>query len=165
MGANGYVYRNANGTPAGFNAVTTVTPQSHVLVDVRSWIRLDGEVLPSRFSVHRTKNKPFYDGRFRESARISMKKTRDRNRELVLTHYGGNPPKCACCGEARVEFLSVDHMNGGGSRHIRSIGGGNMFYRWLVKNGFPPGFQILCMNCNCAKGRYGRCPHEAEGKR
>jgi hypothetical protein len=25
--------------------------------------------------------------------------------------------------------------------------------------GFPPIFQVLCMNCNFAKGKLGFCPH------
>jgi hypothetical protein len=31
---------------------------------------------------------------------------------------------------------------------------------WLVKNKFPGGFQVLCHNCNYAKARSGRCPHQ-----
>jgi len=32
-------------------------------------------------------------------------------------------------------------------------------YKWLVANDFPPGFQVLCANCNMAKDRPGGCPH------
>ena len=32
--------------------------------------------------------------------------------------------------------------------------------QWIKKNNFPKGFQILCHNCNVAKGIYGECPHE-----
>ena len=33
---------------------------------------------------------------------------------------------------------------------------------WIVKNNFPKGFQILCHNCNLAKGysKNNKCPHE-----
>ena len=31
---------------------------------------------------------------------------------------------------------------------------------WMIKNNFPKGFQVLCHNCNLAKGFYGKCPHE-----
>lgn len=35
------------------------------------------------------------------------------------------------------------------------------FYRWLKNNGFPKkDFQLLCFNCNCAKGFFGMCPHK-----
>ena len=80
----------------------------------------------------------------------------------VLTHYGGNPPKCACCGETEIKFLSIDHMNNDGAEHKRKINkkGGSSFYCWLRKNGFPKGYQILCFNCNSAKFYFGKCPHQ-----
>lgn len=82
-------------------------------------------------------------------------------RERVLAHYGGSPPKCACCGEAHVEFLCIDHENGGGNEHRRTLGvnSGGAFYAWLEKAGLPPGYRVLCHNCNSALGFYGRCPH------
>jgi hypothetical protein len=30
-------------------------------------------------------------------------------------------------------------------------------YRWLRDNGFPEGFQILCLSCNDSKGTGERC--------
>ena len=32
------------------------------------------------------------------------------------------------------------------------------------KNNYPEGFQVLCSNCNFAKGKYGSCPHTWEDK-
>jgi hypothetical protein len=60
--------------------------------------------------------------------------------------------------------LCIDHKNGGGNAHRRLLGKGKMcgslnFYGWLVRSGFPKGFQVLCHNCNSAKSR-GGCPHE-----
>ncbi len=77
-------------------------------------------------------------------------------RYLVLEHYGA---RCQCCGETQYEFLAIDHINGGGLAHRRSIPGQSV-YRWLRKNNFPEGFQVLCHNCNMAKAFYGKCPHE-----
>lgn len=37
-------------------------------------------------------------------------------------------------------------------------------YHWIKRNGFPAGFRVLCLNCNFARGIYGRCPHEREGE-
>ena len=90
-----------------------------------------------------------------------LQKTRADLRFQVLTHYGGNPPKCACCGEDHIEFLEIDHIYGGGRKHRRKVRKkcGN-FYRWIIKNGFPEGFQVLCANCNRAKREYNKrfCP-------
>ena len=37
---------------------------------------------------------------------------------------------------------------------------GIQFNKWLIKNNFPEGYQILCYNCNTVKARYGQCIHE-----
>lgn len=78
----------------------------------------------------------------------------------VLTHYSGGKPKCACCGEEEIKFLTIDHINGGGRKDREENGKGTMMYRRLRKTGYPKGYQVLCYNCNCAKGAYGKCPHK-----
>lgn len=95
------------------------------------------------------------NGNFAKIIRRSQQKLKIE----VLTHYGGNPPKCVCCGETHIEFLSIDHINGGGTKKRKETGGGSSLYRWLKKNNFPKEFQVLCMNCNFAKGHFGICPH------
>lgn len=94
----------------------------------------------------------------KEDLQRKAREKRKRIREEVIQHYGG---RCACCGESQFEFLTIDHIHGGGTKHRESLGGANYFYNWLIKNNFPEGFQVLCMNCNWAK-RFGRCPHEKE---
>lgn len=84
--------------------------------------------------------------------------TRGRKlKSLIIETYGNI---CACCGEDAIEFLSIDHINGGGHKHRKKTGGGTSFYLWLKRNNYPPGFQVLCYNCNQAKGYYGKCPHQ-----
>lgn len=80
----------------------------------------------------------------------------------VLRHYG---ECCACCGESWPIFLTIDHIEGGGAKHRREINnkGGHNFYRWLIKNNFPKGFQVLCSNCNLAKHIKKICPHKTTG--
>jgi hypothetical protein len=79
----------------------------------------------------------------------------------VISHYGG---VCHCCGESIEKFLTIDHINGGGRAHRRAISydrAGDSFYAWLVREGFPPGFALLCYNCNCGRARNGGlCPHQ-----
>lgn len=100
----------------------------------------------------RSKNKEKYSQ--------SNKRNRIKLRKEVLTHYGGNPPKCACCGESHYEFLSIDHINNDGKQHRKQVGIGMRMYYWLRKNNYPKGFQVLCFNCNLAKGFSGKCPHQ-----
>lgn len=82
-----------------------------------------------------------------------------KTKDTIFSHYGKS---CACCGESGYGFLSIDHINGGGNKHRNEIKrrSGTSFYRWLIVNDFPEGFQTLCYNCNLAKGFIGRCPHE-----
>ena len=71
----------------------------------------------------------------------------------VLTHYGNGKLACIECGESRLPCLSIDHINGHGVQHRLTlrISGGRQFYVWLKKNGFPEGYQTLCMNCQYIK--------------
>jgi hypothetical protein len=107
---------------------------------------------------------------------LSCAEVRNQNARLnsfrlkvkVLSHYSKGSPKCACCNEKVIEFLTIDHINGDGSQHrktkeLMSTCGGNI-YRWLRKNHFPPGFRVLCMNCNFAIGAFRKCPHESSAR-
>lgn len=76
----------------------------------------------------------------------------------VLRAYGGDPPRCACCGEQEPVFLALDHVHNDGAVDRQLIGESHRIFRWLRRNGFPPGYQVLCHNCNWAK-RMGGCPH------
>ncbi len=77
------------------------------------------------------------------------KARRDENKEAVLKHYGG---KCVTCGMSRPSCLAIDHIHGDGNTHRKKIGKwGSGFFKWLVDNNFPEGFQILCHNCNMIK--------------
>lgn len=80
-----------------------------------------------------------------------------KNKDQVYAAYGGY--RCTCCGETAPEFLSVDHIDGSGAAHRKHVPGSGL-YRWLIRNNFPKGFRILCMNCNFAIGHSGYCPHE-----
>lgn len=59
-----------------------------------------------------------------------------------------------------MEFLAIDHIDGGGTAHRRQVGHGDAFYKWLRAAGLPAGFRVLCHNCNLSLGFYGYCPHD-----
>lgn len=93
--------------------------------------------------------------------RRHLEKNRALRREVIQA-YGG---KCACCGETRLEFLALDHLNRDGAEHRRALGvrgGGHNFYVILKRLKWPVGLQVLCHNCNAARYYYGRCPHELD---
>lgn len=79
-------------------------------------------------------------------------------KDQAFQAYGG--ASCICCGETHTEFLSIDHINGSGNEHRRQLGlRASHLYKWLKDQGYPPGFRVLCMNCNFALGAFGYCPH------
>jgi hypothetical protein len=111
--------------------------------------------------VHKRKSE--YQSRWaknnKEAVNRISKKVRQKVKWEVFTHYGGNPPKCKCCGEKIYRFLQLDHINGGGTKERIKYGAGSPLYGVLRKKKYPKGYQILCANCNYAK-RFGICPHK-----
>lgn len=95
---------------------------------------------------------------FAKDNRRDQKKFQQSARDKVLEHYG---KFCACCGEDERVFLAIDHINDDGAEHRRIIK--QNICPWLVRNGFPKGFQTLCHNCNFAKS-HGGCPHQVRQK-
>jgi len=113
----------------------------------------------------RESNRP----RYRELARNWNNKTRRDRKEIVFSHYSNGKINCNCCGITGIEFLTVDHVVSRkkmeGDTQLMKLGYsakliGKDLYKWLEMNNFPVGFQILCWNCNFAKGSLGKCPHE-----
>ncbi len=82
--------------------------------------------------------------------------------ELKRAAFAAYGDACACCGEARVEFLSIDHIDPATVKRGTYGRSGVGLYRMLKRAGYPAGFRVLCMNCNFARGQFGYCPHERE---
>lgn len=81
-------------------------------------------------------------------------------RAQIFSRYGA---KCNCCGLDDIRFLSIDHVYCGkgnsspaGDRHTLT------FFKRIIAEEFPKDYQVLCMNCNWAKGVYKKCPHEQD---
>jgi hypothetical protein len=109
-----------------------------------------------------SKNRKMCTGCIREFSQHQ----RAKNKILVIKHYSNGTMQCQCCDEPNLEFLGIDHINGGGNIHRKQIKrvGGFLFYIWLRQQGFPEGFRVLCQNCNLAYGVYGYCPHKSGSK-
>lgn len=74
--------------------------------------------------------------------------------------YGG--AFCACCGEKTFRFLTLDHKdsNGATKRRESKRWGGYSYLAALRAAKYPPGYQVLCFNCNCGRQLNGGiCPH------
>lgn len=86
----------------------------------------------------------------------------------VFSHYSkeisdSDVPICACCKIDDIRFLTLDHIDG--RKHLskreqklKTL----VLWRHIKKIGFPKGYQILCYNCNIAKGTSLYCPHQLD---
>jgi hypothetical protein len=94
-----------------------------------------------------------------EKCREKAQRHRESLRVTVFDHYGR---ACACPGCGATDDLTIDHVNGDGKQHREAVFGrsnaaGWQFYRWLIRNGFPAGFQVLCKSCNASKKAGNEC--------
>jgi 5-methylcytosine-specific restriction endonuclease McrA len=103
-----------------------------------------------------------YSRTHKEQISARLRQKNEHIRLEVLQYYSDGKMECACCGEKIIEFLTIDHVVSIGNKMRKLLGhNGAVLYRWLKKQGYPPGFQVMCFNCNFAKG-HGGCPHEKE---
>lgn len=118
----------------------------------RKWVKINKKHVLERARLNYAKNRAL-----RAANRLRVREAR---RAEIIKEYGG---KCACCGEDRWEFMTMDHI-GGRKKHGHSKAMAGFYLQgWLKRNGFPKkGFRLLCFNCNCSHGFRGYCPHERE---
>ena len=119
----------------------------------------------------------------RMARRRWSKNNRNREREKTAAYYQANKERinaqiterrrgmrrqiletlgaiCNCCGETEPAFLTIDHVlnDGADDRRLRR----HLVYKRILDEGCPTDrYQILCWNCNSAKGMLGNCPHMA----
>ncbi len=115
--------------------------------------------------------------------KTKAKDTRNNIRLNVLQHYSklhsnSNIPCCRCCRlNENIDFLSLDHISGKQEMNAEpelvklnysSKWNTHVLSRWIVENNYlldlkKDYFQILCHNCNFAKGmkkNNNKCSHE-----
>lgn len=102
------------------------------------------------------------NARYHANPEKQLSKARERAWQLkleMIAAYGG---RCQCCGVAEPEFLTLDHIGGGGRKHRQENGHSFGVNRKLKAMGWPKDeYRVLCWNCNMSIGFYGYCPHQA----
>lgn len=96
----------------------------------------------------------YYHNKDKMISQVNERNT--KHRRIVLDYYSNGKFECACCKEKQYEFLSIDHIIRVEKSEYKT---GGKLYRFLIKTGFPTGFQVLCMNCNWGRRFTGICPH------
>jgi|SRR6185295_644225 len=86
----------------------------------------------------------------RERSNIRVQEWRDNNKLAAVNVLTNGEGTCRNCGQGDIDVLCIDHINNDGAAHRKQVGWGSMAW-WLIKNDYPPGFQVLCYNCNNKK--------------
>ena len=87
-----------------------------------------------------------YNRIHRKYRREQYRRWREHRHLLVIQVYSDLDIKCALCGEEDIDVLSIDHINGGGVSHLKTIPNSDL-YAWLINSKYPDGFRVLCWNC------------------
>lgn len=120
--------------------------------------RLTAEERSERAEFYRTYNRQYRE-KNREAIAALKRQRADEAKLEGIAHYGG---KCTCCGEARIEFLTMEHINGRAHEKGKRKRKGKSAWLQIRPKGWPTDITVLCFNCNCSRGNLGYCPHERE---
>lgn len=99
--------------------------------------------------------------RYKENPQKHMQISRNyinKLKEEIFNLYGN---KCECCGETIKEFLTIDHIKGGGGKHRKEYHQANL-YKLIIQENDKTKYRTLCMNCNWG-ARFSptnTCPHK-----
>ena len=98
-----------------------------------------------------------YQREYRRKSKMPLFWRRTK-RLVAIEKLGG---ECECCGENRIEFLAIDHIDGRGNNKDRTARSGEGLINRVCREDYPRDrYRVLCHNCNSALGFYGYCPHQ-----
>lgn len=84
-----------------------------------------------------------------EVERAKRREYNKKNRIATIEMFGG---KCSNCGYTDWRALQIDHVNGDGNKHRKSISHNLTAVFWKKeKEKNPDKYQLLCANCNWIK--------------
>ncbi len=124
-----------------------------IMSGVTFYIRLRKNNYPPGFRVlcHNDNWKAFLEARrsylsFSKDA-INNRKQSSARRIACFNAYGGSV--CAICGTTDIDILTIDHIHRNGKQHRKEFAGRfwTSIYRCLKAEGYPPGYRVLCRNC------------------
>lgn len=104
-----------------------------------------------------SKNRANLDGLESRCRACMADRCLDLKRQFVAG-YGG---ACSCCGETRIEFLTMEHKQKDGIEH-RKVRQSQGAWRDAIAAGFPDTYTVLCYNCNLSETHGRLCPHKTE---
>lgn len=95
-----------------------------------------------------------------EKGKAANRRAYIKRKLKCFNHYCNGLIRCMCngCPITNIFLLDLHHVNGGGRKHRKEAGAGNIYF-WISKNNFPPGFKVLCCNCHRAATAKTTCQH------
>ena len=87
-----------------------------------------------------------YINNHQEEMEAFAKYTNQELRSLVFDLIGR---RCAVCNEDDIRCLTVDHIDGGGTRERAQMGARFVYIKIIGRRG--AGYQCLCLNCQAIK--------------
>ena len=98
------------------------------------------------------------DPAFREERKRLAKQWRNKQKLAIFTHYTKGTMKCQCtkCDVTGINFLTLEHKNGGGTQHRKRMAK-TAIYKSIIDDNYPDEYTVLCWNCNCSRGQFGYC--------
>lgn len=128
----------------------------------KAWRRVNEPAFRQRERRHARTAKSKWTEEDKARSRQYSAQRQARRRAECYQAYGGYI--CACCGETEPKFLTLDHINNDGGKFRKATKpSGSRLYDWIIKNGFPKEFQVMCWNCNSGRARNGGiCPHKQQ---
>ena len=121
---------------------------------LREYNKRTGKYTTEEYRAYKRK----YSSEHRKEFYIYQKRYRQKLRVEVLETLGS---KCQKCGFSDIRALQIDHINGGGSKELKSLGKcGSRYTKFLMniknlgkddKEKLFSKYQLLCANCNWIK--------------
>lgn len=124
-------------------------PRTRTPEEIKEYHRIYSQTHREQANEYGKKNYPKY----KESKREYQRNLTNKYKNQFLEMYGGS---CSCCGESINDFLTIEHKHGQQKISRRT---GLAAYRDAVQEYRPDLYEVLCWNCNCARGKLGYCPH------
>lgn len=124
-------------------------PRTRTDEEIKEYHRNYRQTHKDKWSEYSKKSYPKY----KDNKREYQRELTSRYKHRFLEMYGN---ACSCCGETIFDFLTIEHKQGQQKITRRT---GLVAYRDAVQEYRPDLYEVLCWNCNCAKGKLGYCPH------
>ena len=138
---------------------------------IRAQVKAYSEKNKDKRKAYREANKDkkkAYNEANKDKIKAQQKAYRIASKIDVFSHYSkkisnSDIPICSCCGYNDIRFLNLDHIKSRKNipQKEKKLNGIRL-WKYIKSQGYPDGYQVMCFNCNIAKGNRKYCPHQLD---